>query len=50
MNVDVNWTVSWTMTGGHLCPDSLRYEQMGVADTWRGRVVRAFLWAMRFWR
>ena len=32
-----------------LCPDLLRYEQIGTADGWRGRVVRAFFWLMRLW-
>lgn len=31
------------------CPDLLRYEQIGEADTWRGRVVRAFFWLLRWW-
>ena len=30
-----------------LCPDLLRYEQIGAADGWRGRVVRAFFFVMR---
>lgn len=32
-----------------LCPDLLRYEQIGEADTFRGRVVRAFFWLLRTW-
>lgn len=32
-----------------ICPDLLRYEQIGAADNWRGRVVRAFFWLMRAW-
>ena len=32
-----------------LCPDLLRYEQIGAADGWRGRVVRGFFWLMRWW-
>jgi len=32
-----------------LCPDLLRYEQIGTADGWRGRVVRAFFWLLRVW-
>lgn len=32
-----------------LCPDLLRYEQIGEADLWRGRVVRAFFWLLRAW-
>ena len=34
----------------HLCPDLLRYEQIGEADNLRGRVVRAFFWVLRAWR
>ena len=37
-------------TPEHLCPDLLRYENIGVADGLRGRVVRAFFWAMQAWR
>lgn len=33
-----------------LCPDLLRYEQIGAADNWRGRLVRGFFWCMRAWR
>jgi hypothetical protein len=33
-----------------LCPDLLRYEQIGAADNWRGRVVRAFFFVMKLWR
>lgn len=32
-----------------LSPDGLRYEQMGEAAGWRGRVVRAFFWCLRAW-
>lgn len=32
-----------------LCPDLLRYEQIGVADNLRGRIVRGFFWLMRAW-
>ena len=32
-----------------LCPDLLRYAQIGQADTWRGRVVRFFFLVMRAW-
>lgn len=27
-----------------ICPDLLRLEQLGEADGWRGRLVRAFFW------
>jgi hypothetical protein len=37
------------VTPGHLCPDMLRYENIGAADGWRGRTVRAFFWLMRVW-
>lgn len=32
-----------------LCPDLLRYEQIGAADGLRGRVVRAFFWLLKAW-
>lgn len=32
-----------------MCPDLLRYDQLGVADNLRGRVIRAFFWLMRAW-
>ncbi len=32
-----------------ICPDLLRYEQIGEADGLRGRVVRLFFLLMRFW-
>lgn len=32
-----------------LCPDLLRYELIGEADGWRGRVVRGFFWLLRWW-
>ncbi len=38
------------VTPGHLCPDLLRYENIGAADRLRGRAVRAFFWIMRAWR
>lgn len=37
------------VTPAHLCPDILRYEQIGAADGWRGRVVRAFFFVLRLW-
>ncbi len=38
------------VTPCHLCPDLLRYENIGAADRLRGRAVRAFFWIMRAWR
>lgn len=32
-----------------LCPDLLTLDQIGGADSWRGRVIRAFFSAMRLW-
>ena len=32
-----------------LCPDLLRWEQIGAADGLRGRVVRGFFWLLRAW-
>lgn len=40
---------SWLPTGGPLCPDLLRYEQIGEADGLRGRVVRGFFWILQLW-
>jgi hypothetical protein len=51
-NVSKPFSVPFAMTTGtaqSLCPDLLRYEQIGEADRWRGRVVRAFFWIMRWW-
>lgn len=42
-------TLGTFVSPDHLCPDLLRYEQIGAADNWRGRVVRAFFFAMRVW-
>ena len=44
----------WTIVHGSsnpaaLCPDLLRYEQIGEADGWRGHVVRGFFWLLRVW-
>lgn len=48
--VEVSSTTRATLvTPEYLCPDLLRYEQIGAADNLRGRVVRAFFWAMRAW-
>lgn len=33
-----------------ICPDSLTVWHLGVADNWRGRVVRGFFQVMRLWR
>ena len=43
------WQGSRSANNSALCPDLLRYEQIGVADNMRGRVVRAFFWLMRAW-
>ena len=37
------------LIGVPICPDLLRYSQLGAADNSRGRVVRAFFYLMRFW-
>jgi hypothetical protein len=39
--------MSTTVTHTVLCPDLLRIEQLGVADGWRGRLVRGFFRALR---
>ena len=41
--------IEWRLTGNAVCPDLLRFEQLGAADHWRGRVVRAFFWLLRWW-
>lgn len=45
------WSVEapLTVNGSALCPDLLDHRAIGVADGWRGRVVRAFFWLMRAW-
>lgn len=54
--VPIVLTTTETMTGSThrwvtipMCPDLLRYDQLGEADNLRGRVVRAFFWLMRIW-
>jgi hypothetical protein len=42
-------STNFTTVPAALCPDLLRYEQIGEADNLRGRVVRAFFWLMRVW-
>ena len=37
------------VTPDHLCPDLLRWENIGEADGCRGRAVRAFFWLLRAW-
>lgn len=37
------------LIGVPICPDLLRYDQIGEADGMRGRVVRLFFWLMRAW-
>lgn len=37
------------LIGVPICPDLLRYSQLGAADNARGRVVRAFFYLMRYW-
>lgn len=44
------WKTSYsTAVPQAICPDLLRYEQIGEADNLRGRVVRAFFWLMQAW-
>ena len=44
-----NVTLGTFVTPDHLCPDLLRYGQIGAADNLRGHVVRGFFWVMRVW-
>lgn len=34
----------------YFCPDILRWEVLGRADTLRGCLVLAFFWLLRLWR
>ena len=43
------WDRVETASASALCPDLLRYEQIGEADGWRGRLVRAFFWLLQVW-
>lgn len=46
--IDTQTTATF-VTPEHLCPDLLRYAQIGPADTLRGRVVRLFFSCLRVW-
>jgi hypothetical protein len=46
---DMAYTTNLQLVGVPVCPDLLRYEQIGEADNLRGRIVRGFFWLMRFW-
>jgi hypothetical protein len=35
-----------TSSASVICPDLLRYEQLGEADGLRGKLVRAFFWLL----
>lgn len=53
-NTISNWPKETTTTITRMvtipmCPDLLRYDQLGEADNLRGKVVRAFFWLMRIW-
>lgn len=36
------WASGLTGTNNAICPDALRLSDLGVADGWRGHVVRGF--------
>jgi len=40
---------AWTTTNSAICPDLLCHSQLGAADGWRGRVVRAVFFVLRAW-
>ena len=42
-------TLGTLLTPEHLCPDLLRYENIGGADGLRGRVIRGLFWLLRVW-
>lgn len=41
------WTNTYTQCGDASCPDHLRLSDLGVAGTWRGRLLRLALWLLR---
>lgn len=45
----ISTTTGVRLIGVPICPDMLRYDQIGAADGFRGHVVRAFFWLMRAW-
>lgn len=47
---DSTITMGTFVTPNALCPDLLRYENIGEANGWRGRIVRGFFWLMQIWR
>jgi len=49
---DTGGGTEWvTVTGSStaICPDLLSLRDIGVADNWRGRVIRAFFKLMEYW-
>ncbi len=48
--VSASTTTTVRLVGIPFCPDLLRYEYIGEADNFRGRVVRAFFWIIRWWK
>ena len=50
IQVDPNTTTLAKLVGVPICPDLLSFDDIGEADCFRGRVVRAFFWLMRWWR
>ena len=49
VTVSNHTTIGTRWVGVPFCPDLLRWELLGEADRWRGRVVRGFFWLMRWW-
>jgi hypothetical protein len=50
---DGAWPVTYTITTGLpqvVCPDLLTIDRIGEADGLRGKVVRGFFWALRWWK
>jgi len=43
-----SYPMNGTSTETLLCPDLLRLSDIGVADGWRGHVVRGFFHALRW--
>jgi hypothetical protein len=49
INVNTHTTYSSSLAQVPICPDGLKYEHLGVADNFRGQVVRAFFWLIKWW-
>jgi hypothetical protein len=47
---NVQWSPQTSYSSSYpaiICPDTLRLENLGEADAWRGKIVRVFFRALR---